>query len=109
MSHPFDETARLIGELLAADDVAARAGLAGYTEDQRRRLRAEAAELRHLARVDRAEARAGLLVPEPERRPEPPCPCECSRGEFCGGCGHRGCGMRSRPSESELRALWGDR
>lgn len=29
----------------------------------------------------------------------PPCPCECSRGEFCGGCGHRGCGMRrERPA-----------
>ena len=26
--------------------------------------------------------------------PEPPCPCECQRGEFCGGCGHRGCGRR---------------
>ncbi len=23
-----------------------------------------------------------------------PCPCECNRGEFCGGCGHAGCGRR---------------
>lgn len=23
-----------------------------------------------------------------------PCGCECCRGEFCGGCGHAGCGRR---------------
>lgn len=23
-----------------------------------------------------------------------PCPCECNRGQFCGGCGHAGCGGR---------------
>ena len=23
-----------------------------------------------------------------------PCPCECNQGQFCGGCGHRGCGRR---------------
>ena len=23
-----------------------------------------------------------------------PCPCECNQGQFCGGCGHRGCGWR---------------
>lgn len=28
------------------------------------------------------------------RRVEGACPCECNRGEFCGGCGHRGCGRR---------------
>lgn len=22
------------------------------------------------------------------------CTCECSRGQFCGGCGHAGCGRR---------------
>lgn len=26
-----------------------------------------------------------------------PCPCECNRGEFCGGCGHTGCGRRRGP------------
>ncbi len=25
-----------------------------------------------------------------------PCPCECNRGEFCGGCGHAGCGRRNQ-------------
>ena len=25
-----------------------------------------------------------------------PCPCECNRGGCCGGCGHTGCGGRSR-------------
>ena len=29
-----------------------------------------------------------------ERDRVEPCPCECNRGEFCGGCGHRGCGRR---------------
>lgn len=23
-----------------------------------------------------------------------PCPCECNSGQFCGGCGHAGCGGR---------------
>lgn len=37
-------------------------------------------------------------APYPRRRaPRPavgPCGCECSRGGFCGGCGHAGCGRR---------------
>lgn len=31
------------------------------------------------------------------------CPCECSRGGFCGGCGHAGCGARRQlPVSSQL-------
>lgn len=29
-------------------------------------------------------------------QPIRPCGCECSRGQFCGGCGHAGCGGRRR-------------
>lgn len=25
-----------------------------------------------------------------------PCSCECNSGQFCGGCGHVGCGMAAR-------------
>lgn len=80
MSHPFDETARLIGDILEYDRSLERRGLAGLDEAQRRRLRAEAAELRRLARDDRMEAAAGLLI---ETEPD--------------------------ISELEMRALWGDR
>lgn len=37
-------------------------------------------------------------------RPVGPCPCECNDNppQFCGGCGHAGCGMRRR-TERGLR------
>ena len=29
-------------------------------------------------------------------KPTPRCPCACNSGGFCGGCGHAGCGGRTR-------------
>lgn len=55
MSHPFDETAALIEDMLRADRDLERRGLAGLDEASRRRLRFEARDLRELARTDRDE------------------------------------------------------
>jgi len=46
--------------------------------------------------IDRAidERREREGRPPIRRRSTGPCPCECSRGGFCGGCGHAGCGGR---------------
>lgn len=29
------------------------------------------------------------------------CPCACNSGGFCGGCGHAGCGGRSRAAQRD--------
>jgi len=36
----------------------------------------------------------GSNEPARTRRATLPCPCECNSGQFCGGCGHAGCGRR---------------
>lgn len=67
-------------------------------------LRARLAELDSLPADERiklldtalahaAPTPAPVRTPE-RRRPAGPCPCPCNNGQFCGGCGHAGCGGR---------------
>jgi hypothetical protein len=61
-------------------------------------LRAAAARTRRFVRNPDLDDPVGNdwgLVRTPGVGPVRPCPCECSRGGYCGGCGHRGCTRRS--------------
>jgi hypothetical protein len=91
----FDQEEILRRARKDAWDEGHEAGRAGLVRRNPYR-RAETPEERaaRVADEDRRYNGAYLAMPRVMPSWPGPCTCECSRGGFCGGCGHAGCGGR---------------